>query len=46
MIMDVTIEKIENINISNKETETTKEAEKSTSKKDQYCLKMLDYFVF
>lgn len=44
--MNTTIEKVENINISNKEIETTQEVEKDSTKKDQYCLKMLDYFVF
>ncbi len=44
--MNATIEKVQNINISNKETETPKDVEKNNPKEDQYCLKMLDYFVF
>lgn len=43
--MNITIEKVENINIPNTEIESSKEVDKDTHKKDQYCLKMLDYFI-
>ncbi|WP_411678690.1 hypothetical protein [Clostridium thailandense] len=44
--MNATIEKIQNITISNNKEETPKKVEKNKPKEDQYCLKMLDYFVF
>jgi hypothetical protein len=44
--MNATIEKINNINISESKIEKTKEDEKKPSSKDQFCLKALDYFVF
>ncbi|WP_281395979.1 hypothetical protein [Clostridium aciditolerans] len=44
--MNTTIEKVENVNMPNTEIEVSKEVDKDNHKKDQYCLKMLDYFIF
>jgi hypothetical protein len=44
--MNATIEKIYNVDISESKIEKTKEVEKKPSSKDQFCLKVLDYFVF
>ena len=37
--MNATIEKINNINVSENKNEKTKEVEKKPSSKDQFCLK-------
>jgi hypothetical protein len=44
--MNTAIENIDNVNISESKIEKTKEVEKKPSSKDQFCLKILDYFVF
>ena len=44
--MNTTIEKIYNVNISESKTENTREVENKPSSKDQFCLKVYDYFVF
>lgn len=44
--MNATMEKIDNINISDIKIEKTKDVEEKPSSKDQFCLKLLDYFVF
>lgn len=44
--MNTTIEKIYNVDISESKIDKTKEVEKKPSSKDQFCLKVLDYFVF
>lgn len=45
--MNVTVEKANSTDITDNKIEKTKEVEKkSTSLKDQFCLKALDYFLF
>ncbi|MCT8976911.1 hypothetical protein N4T77_09880 [Clostridium sp. CX1] len=45
--MNATVEKVNTANITESKIEKTKEVEKkSTSLKDQFCLKTLDYFIF
>lgn len=44
--MNTAIEMVENVNKVDTEIAISKEIEKDDNKKDQYCLKMLDYFVF
>jgi hypothetical protein len=49
--MNITIEKVKDLVISNNEIEKNNETKKISSSKDQLsldqsCLKMLDYFVF
>lgn len=44
--MNITIEKIKDINIKVDKLEKSKDVEKSNSSKDQLCMKMFDYFIF